>query len=206
MAHGRTNCERQLIVAKDGNGRRKGTLSADTDMPFARIIGTECRNFRAEQTLRMSRKRLVRRSRGDPMTQRLTQALDFHAQALLLRAERSRVLAGNIANADTPHYKARDFDFRAALTQAVGGVGSDATAPLRISQERTAAGHLQGQGAAGGSPALSYRTPLQTSLDANTVDMDMERASFADNTLRYEASLRFLNGQIRTMLTAINGQ
>jgi flagellar basal-body rod protein FlgB len=143
------------------------------------------------------------------MIQGLTHSLDFHGAALLLRSERSRVLAGNIANADTPHFKARDFDFRAALASATGvamrPAGAAAAMPA-LPQVPTAAAHL-GPGAAGGrTPPLLYRSPLQTAIDGNTVDMDMERASFADNTLRYEASLRFINGQIRTMLTAINGQ
>jgi flagellar basal-body rod protein FlgB len=140
------------------------------------------------------------------MIDRLTQGLDFNAQALLLRSERTRVLASNIANADTPHYKARDFDFRAALSQATGvsmGGGAPAVQPTR-----TAPAHLAAGGAAGatGHAPLAYRTPLQSALDGNTVDMDMERAAFADNSVRYEASLRFLNGQIRTLMSAINGQ
>ncbi|GAB4475880.1 MAG: flagellar basal body rod protein FlgB [Burkholderiaceae bacterium] len=136
------------------------------------------------------------------MIDRLTATFDFHAEALKLRAERSRVLASNIANADTPHYKARDFDFRAALANAVGEQSVRAAAqPVR-----TSAMHLAASGGAAGAPTLLYRTPLQTSLDGNTVDLDRERASFAENTVRYEASLRFLNGQIRTLLAAINGQ
>jgi len=143
------------------------------------------------------------------MIDRLTKTLDFNAQALLLRSERSRVLASNIANADTPNYKARDFDFRAALSQATGvqmGMASAAAGGAAVAQARTAAGHQAGGAGGGGGPTLLYRTPLQTALDANTVDMDMERAAFADNTLRYEAGLRFINGQIRTLMTAINGQ
>jgi flagellar basal-body rod protein FlgB len=136
------------------------------------------------------------------MIDRLTSTFDFHAAALKLRAERSRVLASNIANADTPHYKARDFDFRTALVAAVGEQSlRAAAAPVR-----TNAAHLAAGGGASGAPALLYRTPLQTSLDGNTVDLDRERANFAENTVRYEASLRFLNGQIRTLLAAINGQ
>ena len=144
------------------------------------------------------------------MIDQLKHTLDFNAQALLLRAERTRVLASNIANADTPNYKARDFDFRAALSQATGvqmtAGGNAAAAAATLAPARTAAGHLAQPGAAAGGPTLLYRTPLQTALDANTVDMDMERAAFADNTLRYEAGLRFINGQIRTLMTAINGQ
>jgi flagellar basal-body rod protein FlgB len=147
------------------------------------------------------------------MIERLNDALSFNAQALLLRAERTRVLASNIANADTPNYKARDFDFRAALSQATGvqmsaggSAGGATAAAATLAPARTAAGHQAAAGGVAGAPALLYRAPLQTALDANTVDMDMERAAFADNTVRYEAGLRFINGQIRTLMTAINGQ
>jgi len=136
------------------------------------------------------------------MIDRLTSTFDFHAEALKLRSERSRVLASNIANADTPNYKARDFDFRAALATAVGEQSVRAAAQ----PARTSAAHLAPAGGGTAAPTLLYRAPLQTSLDGNTVDLDRERANFAENTVRYEASLRFLNGQIRTMLTAINGQ
>src|SRR5262249_55433779 len=133
------------------------------------------------------------------------QSLDFNATALLLRSQRTRVLAGNIANADTPNFKAQDFDFRSALQQATGmattaGAGAP---PLAKTQE----GHLNTSGDTGAAhPALLYRTPTQTALDANSVDLDVERAAFADNSVRYEASLRFINSQIRTLMTAINGQ
>jgi flagellar basal-body rod protein FlgB len=152
------------------------------------------------------------------MLDRLTASLDFQATALTLRSERSRVLASNIANADTPNYKARDFDFRAAMTQAVSALPANSRMPANsrtagtgaLAAQRTSEGHLP-TGAAGGtagagSPTLLYRTPLQTSLDANTVDLDKERANFAENSVRYEASLRFINGQIRQLMTAINGQ
>jgi|SRR5882672_9432467 len=146
------------------------------------------------------------------MLDRLTQPLDFHGAALLLRAERMRLLASNIANADTPNYKARDFDFRAALSQATGVQGGsamiaaagDATRDLPATKTNDA--HLPAVGGGGFAPTMQYRTSLQTALDANTVDLDVERANFAENTVRYEAGLRFINGQIRTMLTAINGQ
>jgi flagellar basal-body rod protein FlgB len=134
------------------------------------------------------------------MLDRLTRTLDFNSTALLLRSERSRVIAGNIANADTPHYKARDFNFQQALANATG---MQATAGQPV---RTNAAHLQAAGLNPHAPALLYRTPAQNALDANSVDLDAERANFAENTVRYEASLRFLNGQIRTLLTSINGQ
>lgn len=135
------------------------------------------------------------------MLDRLTNALDFHASALLLRSERSRVLASNLANADTPNYQARDFDFKQALAQATGLQAVAAATPV----VRTHAAHLKPVN--GGEPAhLLYRQPMQSSLDGNTVDADLERANFADNTVRYEASLRFLNGQIRSLTMAISGQ
>ena len=139
------------------------------------------------------------------MLDKITQSLDFDSTALLLQSERTRVLASNIANADTPNYKARDFDFKSALEQATQQAASAGTpaATLTVTQP----GHIATGGAAGPtSPALLYRTPLQTALDANSVDLDTERAAFAENAVRYEASLRFINGQIKTLMTAINGQ
>jgi flagellar basal-body rod protein FlgB len=132
---------------------------------------------------------------------RMTATLDFQAAALSLQAQRAKVLASNIANADTPNYQAKDFDFSAALTQAMQAASQS---PNELA--RTNPAHLPQTGAAAQEPALQYRQPLQAALDGNTVDLDTERAAFAENSLRYEASVRFLNGQIKTMLTAINGQ
>jgi flagellar basal-body rod protein FlgB len=140
------------------------------------------------------------------MLDKITQSLDFNATALLLRSERTRVLAGNIANADTPNFKARDFDFKSSLEQATG-MATSTSAPATAGMARTQKGHIAaGNDIGGAHPTLLYRTPTQTALDANSVDLDTERAAFADNTVRYEASLRFINGQIRTLMTAINGQ
>jgi flagellar basal-body rod protein FlgB len=137
------------------------------------------------------------------MLNRLTNALDFQAQALSLRSERQRLIASNIANADTPGYVARDIDFAQAL-RAATGTGAPA-ATLAASQP----GHIGGGNAAtGGSTVstLAYAMPSQTNLDRNTVDMDRERASFADNTVKYEATLRFIGAQVKTTLSAITGQ
>lgn len=137
------------------------------------------------------------------MLDRLTNSLDFQSQALVLRAERQRLIASNMANGDTPGYVARDFDFGRALREAVGEkTGS-------VNMAATQAGHLGIGGQPAGSgpqPQLNYATASQTNLDSNTVDMDRERANFADNTVRYEATLRFINSQVRTMLSAISGQ
>ena len=126
------------------------------------------------------------------MIARLTDALDFHSQALALRSERQRLIAGNIANADTPGFKARDFDFASALRAARGdgGVG-----------EGIAQGVMNTSGKL--NPVLRYAQPAQTNLDSNTVDMDRERGNFMDNALKYDATLRFINSSVRTTLDAM---
>jgi flagellar basal-body rod protein FlgB len=134
------------------------------------------------------------------MIHRLTDSLNFQAEALVLRSQRQRLIASNIANADTPGYVARDMDFATALRQATGQA---ATAGAMAA---TATGHLPGADGARSEAQLRYATPSQTNLDRNTVDMDRERASFADNSVKYEATLRFINGSVRTMLDAIRGQ
>jgi flagellar basal-body rod protein FlgB len=128
--------------------------------------------------------------------QRLTDALDFQTQALVLRAERQRLIASNIANADTPGYVARDMDFARALREATGQAAA-------VTAAATQPRHLAVAGGARGEPQLMYSRPAQDNLDRNTVDMDRERAAFADNTVKYEATLRFINAQVRTMLDAM---
>jgi flagellar basal-body rod protein FlgB len=134
------------------------------------------------------------------MINRLTDSLNFQTEALVLRSQRQRLIASNIANADTPGYVARDMDFATALREATGQI------PTAGQLTVTTAGHLQPLAGARGEPGLRYATPSQTNLDRNTVDMDRERASFADNSVKYEATLRFINGSVRTMLDAIKGQ
>lgn len=131
------------------------------------------------------------------MASQLDNALAFHSQALNVRAYRQQILAANIANADTPHYQARDVDFRSALRDALVG-----RAPGALPMLRTETGHLPGGGAAT-TGSLAYRTAVQSSADGNTVDMDVERAQFADNAVQYEASITFLNGQLRGLIDAM---
>lgn len=135
------------------------------------------------------------------MIGKLDQTLAFHEAALRLRAQRQEVLASNIANADTPNYKARDIDFGQALKSALSG-GNAASGQLA----RTAEAHFAGKvaGSVGGVPLL-YRGVQQDSVDNNTVDMDVERNQFVDNALRYEASVTLINGQIKNLLAAIQG-
>ncbi len=128
----------------------------------------------------------------------IDKAFGIHAVALQLRARRAEVLAANLANADTPNYKARDLDFKAALKAAAG---RESAAALRTTHPR----HIGGQGNAGGVE-LRYRVPTQPSADGNTVDTQREQAAFAENALQYQASLTFLNGKIRSLKTAIKGE
>lgn len=118
-----------------------------------------------------------------------------HAKALSLWSRRTEVLAANIANADTPQYKARDVDF----SQVLAG-----TARTRLPMQATHARHLGPSGTAAGGD-LMYRVPRQPSLDGNTVEADVEHAEFTQNALRYQASLRFLNGRVQSLRAAIRG-
>ena len=130
------------------------------------------------------------------MSLSLDKAFGLPALALALRAERTQLLANNIANADTPHYKARDFDFRTTLRQA-----RTAGEVLRTTNAR----HIEPAGPGVGNSTLQYRVPANPSLDGNTVELDREQARFAQNTLEYQAALNFLGGRIRSLLGAIKG-
>lgn len=144
------------------------------------------------------------------MINNLTNILDFQAQALSLRSERQRLLASNIANADTPGYKSRDMDFAKALREATGRQGGTSLSMARPSGvaagrlDTSQSGHIRIGGATSDANLL-YSTASQPNLDNNTVDMDRERASFADNAIKYEATLGFINGSVKTMLDAIKG-
>ena len=133
------------------------------------------------------------------MVSKLDNDLAFQQQALGLRAHRQQILASNIANSDTPNFKARDFDFSAALKDAVAGRSSG---DLHLA--RTSSRHIGGQGGSGPATLL-YRTPNQASVDGNTVDMDLERSQFAENSVFFEAGLSFITDRIRLMRTAVQG-
>ncbi|HBO14516.1 MAG TPA: flagellar basal body rod protein FlgB [Halieaceae bacterium] len=122
-------------------------------------------------------------------------------QALHLRAQRLELIAGNLANADTPGYKARDIDFRQAMAAAGGAPGSG---ELR----RTHARHLTAAGLASGGNAAAdvrFRLPSQPSMDGNTVETQREQAAFMDNAVRYQASLTLLDGRIKSAISALRG-
>lgn len=132
------------------------------------------------------------------MASKLDNHLAFHHRALSLRAHRQQVLAANIANADTPNFKARDIDFQAALK---GAIASQKSVELSL----TSARHIPGSGEGGPAPLL-YRQDIQPSADGNTVDMDVERSQFAENAIFYEASVSFVNSRLKGLMTAIQGQ
>jgi flagellar basal-body rod protein FlgB len=141
----------------------------------------------------------------------LTQGLDFQAKALVIRADRQRVIASNIANADTPGYASRDINFRAALGDALDS--SKGASRLTLSSSASPANgagnarHMPLQSSTGSfGGELSYTVQSQPTMDGNSVDLDQERANFVDNSVHYEATLRFINGASRTILSAIQGQ
>ncbi len=129
-------------------------------------------------------------------------ALGPHADALTLRSQRAGVLASNLANADTPGFKARDFDFRAALANATAGAegGMRRTHGAHFDE----AGNRAGE--AGNQPPLGYRVSTQPSVDGNTVDLQTERAAFTDNAVRYQATLNLLQSRIQGLRTALRGE
>lgn len=119
------------------------------------------------------------------MTVSFRDSIALHANALALREQRNEILASNIANAATPGYQARDFDFEAELARASGPTAS---------------------GGATGDAALGYRVPVTPSLDGNTVELSVEQMEFSENTLRYQTSLAFINRRISGLMTAIKGE
>jgi flagellar basal-body rod protein FlgB len=131
------------------------------------------------------------------MTSGLDDAFGFYSKVLETYGRRAEVLAGNLANADTPGYKARDLDFKAIL----GGVVKN---ELPLAKSMSAHLATSDRGLSNGE--LLYRVPLQPSADGNTVDTQTEQAQFAQNAIRYQASISFLDGSIRTLLSAIRGE
>ena len=126
---------------------------------------------------------------------KLDELFRFSQTALNVHAHRQQLIASNIANADTPGYKARDIDFAAVLKNAQVAQAQPQSAPLPS----------QGPDATPLGAELLYRSVVQRSVDGNTVDLDVERAQFAENAVRYEAQLMFVSGQVKAMLAAIQG-
>ncbi|MBK5971035.1 MULTISPECIES: flagellar basal body rod protein FlgB [Thiorhodovibrio] len=132
------------------------------------------------------------------MSLSLDKALGISPQALLVRADRTELLASNLANAETPNYKARDVDFRDALSQAAGRGNS---LPLKRTNDR----HLPPDtaGAVDMPPERLYRVPAQPALDGNTVDPQLEHAAFAENAMQFQSSVEFLNRKVSGLKSAL---
>ena len=119
-------------------------------------------------------------------------AFGIHERALDLRAQRLEVIASNIANVDTPHYKARDIDFKSVL--------NDAQQTLSTTQ----AGHMKSS-VVGEQSHLVYSIPFNTSLDGNTVELSVEQAKYGKAAAQYQATLRFIEGDISGIRKALRG-
>ncbi|MCK1794250.1 flagellar basal body rod protein FlgB [Pseudomonas violetae] len=128
-------------------------------------------------------------------------ALGIHEQALNFRAQRAEVLANNIANADTPNYKARDLDFSKVLSEQ-----SEKTKGGGFAMNMTNSRHIEAQGLGNGDESLLYRTPMQPSIDQNTVDAQLEQSNYAQNSVNFQASFTLLNSKFKGLISALRGE
>ena len=131
----------------------------------------------------------------------IDQLFGIHAQALSLRAARSEVLATNLANSDTPNYKARDIDFRAALQSQ-----QNSQLQSNVQLAKSSGGHISNDVNGIASQALRYRVPSHASLDGNTVDADYEKSAFTENAVRYQFSLSILSKKISGLIRTLKGE
>lgn len=143
----------------------------------------------------------TRRQRFQVMSISFEKALGIHEKALGFRAARAEVLANNIANADTPNYKARDLDFAAMLAAQ-----NEQQSGRQFGLSRTSSQHMAGDGIQLADPALRFRTPLHPSIDQNSVDMQQEQASYAENAVQFQASFTMLNSKFKGLMSALRGE
>ena len=137
---------------------------------------------------------LINQERVMPLN--FSSALGIHEQALTLRTKRAEILANNIANADTPGFKARDLDFKSVLE----GYESQG-----LKLKNSHAGHMGSGGDEYGDPSIKFRVPDQPSIDGNTVDAHREKAEYLKNSLQFQSSFRFLNGSLKGLKSALRG-
>lgn len=134
------------------------------------------------------------------MAGKLDEVFAFHENALRLRAQRQQLLASNIANADTPNYKAKDIDFGKAMQTAL----TQGLSASQVAMAQTNPSHLSAELSAQ-LPNTFMRKPTQNNLDGNTVDMDVERNNFVENSMRYEADVNFTQNEIKGLLAVLQG-
>lgn len=138
------------------------------------------------------------------MIGKLDEYLRFNETVLNVRGQRQQLIASNIANADTPNYKSRDIDFNSAMKTAMARATPQANQLTATSTTHLAAKSANGSSGISEVPLL-YRNIQQGAIDGNTVDMDVERTQFADNAIRYEVGITLISGQIKSMLSVIQG-
>ncbi|MDX1352587.1 MAG: flagellar basal body rod protein FlgB [Thiomicrorhabdus sp.] len=126
----------------------------------------------------------------------------IHEAALRVRTQRAELLANNLANADTPNFKAKDLDFRKAMQDA----SSQMKSPYETTMNKTNPGHIDGEGFTSTSQFLMYRQPTQPALDGNTVETHIEKAQFMENAMQQQATLEFINGKISGIRGALRGE
>ena len=142
-----------------------------------------------------------KRQRFQIMSISFANALGIHETALGFRAERAEVLANNIANADTPHYKARDLDFSAVLAEQ-----NQKQSGKAFGMSRTDSQHIVAEGIQLADPALRFRNPFHPSIDQNSVDMQQEQANYAENAVQFQASFTMLNSKFKGLIGALRGE
>lgn len=128
-------------------------------------------------------------------------ALGVHESALRLRAERAEVIASNLANIDTPNYKARDIDFHTAIKQTMGEQSGN-----QLAMSATQSGHMAKWPSSGSANEMLYRTPTQPSIDGNTVEEHVEQAQYTENALAFQASFTLLNSRFKGLTSALRGE
>ncbi len=133
----------------------------------------------------------------------LDNVFGVHEAALKLRAQRTEILASNLANADTPNYKAKDIDFQQAMKQATAGGNAASSSGLKTTHK----GHISSSSSANGlEDYIKFRMPTQPALDGNTVETHVEQAAFAKSAVEYQATLRFFEGKSKTIINALKGE
>tara|TARA_E500000178_G_scaffold316390_1_gene336070 strand:+ start:2510 stop:2896 length:387 start_codon:yes stop_codon:yes gene_type:complete len=125
----------------------------------------------------------------------IKQYLGIHSAALGLRNKKNEIIASNIANAATPNYKARDLDFNSEMSRHLKTGNLTTTNEKHFSLMRPVS-----------HKGVSFREPLQQSLDGNTVELAVEQMEFSENSIRYSTTLSFLNSKISGLMTAIRGE
>jgi flagellar basal-body rod protein FlgB len=191
------------VPKRQKSGRRRKPVAAFLALPLCHHRQSPglraCVDWHAACYVSVTKKQVTRRF--PDMSISFDKALGIHEQALGFRAQRAEVLANNIANADTPNYKARDLDFSKVLA-AQNEKTQNGTFALNMTNSR----HIEAQGLGNGDESLLYRTPMQPSIDQNTVDAQLEQSNYAENAVGFQASFTLLNSKFKGLVSALRGE